>query len=196
MQNNRFRFLLLLHRLRRFFFLLLLHRLAHFFFLLLLHRLDHFFFLKVDILRQNPKVCVLFVPKAVPVPEGFTTHYASAVVRGTAQEVTDLEEKTHALRVICAVFSPDFPEETERRIANGAAHTTGIWRIDIESVSGELKLTLPDSLGFRLEHDSVSGDIFTDIPITTTRGLKTYGNGECSISVESVSGDIHIGHIK
>ncbi|MBP3703946.1 MAG: pyridoxamine 5'-phosphate oxidase family protein [Clostridia bacterium] len=93
--------------------------------------------LKVDILRQNPKVCVLFVPKAVPVPEGFTTHYASAVVRGTAQEVTDLEEKTHALRVICAVFSPDFPEETERRIANGAAHTTGIWRIDIESVSGK-----------------------------------------------------------
>ena len=93
--------------------------------------------LKAEFLRQNPKVCVLFVPKAVAVPEEFTTHYASAVVRGTAHEVTDTDEKAKALRLICGRFCPEFPEETERRLSAGATSYTGIWCIDMESVSGK-----------------------------------------------------------
>lgn len=93
--------------------------------------------LKVEFLQQNPKVCVLFVPKAVLAPAEYTTHYASAVVRGTAHRVDDLAEKEHALRLICTAFAPEFPEELERRIAAGAARSTGIWCIDIESVSGK-----------------------------------------------------------
>lgn len=93
--------------------------------------------LKVDILRQNPHVCVVFVPKATLVPEQFTTHYASAVVRGVAREITDAEEGNHALRVICDRFSPAFSEETERRIAGGAAGYTGVWCIDMESITGK-----------------------------------------------------------
>lgn len=93
--------------------------------------------LKVEFLRVNPKVCVLFVPKAVLAPEQYTTLFASAVVRGTAVEVNDIEEKEHALRLICGAFASEFPEELERRIAAGSARTTGIWRIDIDSVSGK-----------------------------------------------------------
>lgn len=93
--------------------------------------------LKVEFLRQNPKVCVLFVPKAVAVPAEYTTHYASAVVRGTATEVTDPEEKACALRLICKRFAPEFPEEVERRLAAGSAMHTGIWSIAIDSVSGK-----------------------------------------------------------
>lgn len=93
--------------------------------------------LKVEFLRMNPKVCVLFVPKAVLAPEQYTTLFASALVRGTAHEVTDISEKEHALRLICGTFASEFPEELERRIAAGSARTTGIWRIDIDSVSGK-----------------------------------------------------------
>lgn len=93
--------------------------------------------LKVEFLRMNPKVCVLFVPKAVLAPEQYTTLFASAVVRGTAHEVTDISEKEHALRLICGTFASEFPEELERRIAAGSARTTGIWRIGIDSVSGK-----------------------------------------------------------
>ena len=93
--------------------------------------------LKVEFLRMNPKVCVLFVPKAVLAPEQYTTLFASAVVRGTAHEVTDISEKEHTLRLICGTFASEFPEELERRIAAGSARTTGIWRIDIDSVSGK-----------------------------------------------------------
>ena len=93
--------------------------------------------LKVEFLRMNPKVCVLFVTKAVLAPEQYTTLFASAVVRGTSHEVTDISEKEHALRLICGTFASEFPEELERRIAAGSARTTGIWRIDIDSVSGK-----------------------------------------------------------
>ena len=93
--------------------------------------------LKVEFLRMNPKVCVLFVPKAVLAPAEYTTHFASAVVRGIAHEVEDIAEKEHALRLICKTFAPEFPEEVERRISAGSARTTGIWCIDIESVSGK-----------------------------------------------------------
>lgn len=93
--------------------------------------------LKVDLLRQNPKVCVLFVPKAVVVPAEYTTHYASAVVRGVAREVTDAVEGNHALRVICHRFAPELPEEAEHRIAGGATGYTGVWCIDMESITGK-----------------------------------------------------------
>ena len=66
----------------------------------------------------------------------------------------------------------------------------------MESVSGELKLHLPETMGFRLVHDSVGGDIVTNIPITSIGDSNSYGNGECSISLETVSGDIYIDHFK
>lgn len=68
--------------------------------------------------------------------------------------------------------------------------------IEFESVSGGLKLNIPENMGFVLNHDSVSGDITTDIPLTSGKGRKTYGNGECSISTETVSGNVSIYHNK
>ena len=47
--------------------------------------------LKAELLRQNPKVCALFVDGAAVDEPGLTTYYASAVVRGTAREVTDAD---------------------------------------------------------------------------------------------------------
>lgn len=92
--------------------------------------------LKGDLLRQNPKVCVLFVDGAEIDEPGLTTHYASAVVRGTARELTDLEEKRAALRLLCARFAPSIPQEQIACIETGPAHTA-VWCIDIESVTGK-----------------------------------------------------------
>lgn len=92
--------------------------------------------LKGDLLRQNPKVCVLFVDGAEIDEPGLTTHYASAVVRGTARELTDLEEKRAALRPLCARFAPSIPQEQIACIETGPAHTA-VWCIDIESVTGK-----------------------------------------------------------
>lgn len=65
--------------------------------------------------------------------------------------------------------------------------------IEMDSVSGELELILPESLGFEAEVDTVSGSFRSDIPTTaSSKGVYTCGNGECGISVDTVSGSISI----
>ena len=65
--------------------------------------------------------------------------------------------------------------------------------IELDSVSGELELILPESLGFEAEVDAVSGSFRSDIPTTaSSKGVYTCGNGECGISVDTVSGSITI----
>lgn len=68
-----------------------------------------------------------------------------------------------------------------------------VWEIELDSVSGELELILPESLGFEAEVDTVSGSFRSDIPTTaSSKGVYTCGNGECGISVDTVSGSISI----
>lgn len=63
---------------------------------------------KLEILRQNPAVCLTAVSYAAIVPEKLTTLYRSAVAKGTAEILTDLAEKNHALRLITEFYAPDF----------------------------------------------------------------------------------------
>ena len=68
-----------------------------------------------------------------------------------------------------------------------------VQEIELDSVSGELELILPESLGFEAEVDTVSGSFRSDIPTTaSSKGVYTCGNGECGISVDTVSGSISI----
>ena len=62
---------------------------------------------KLDILRKNPAVCLSAVSYAAIVPEKLTTLYRSAVVKGTAELVTDLAEKARALRLITEFYAPE-----------------------------------------------------------------------------------------
>lgn len=103
---------------------------------------DHLYFhcasegLKVDLLRQNPKVCVLFVDNAAIDQAGLTTHYASALVRGTAREVVQIEEKRRALMLLCMRYAPEFAEKGNRCATESADHT-GVWCVELESITGK-----------------------------------------------------------
>ena len=44
---------------------------------------------KSKLLRKHPDVCLVGVRDVVPLPEAYSTEYASAVVRGTVAEVLD-----------------------------------------------------------------------------------------------------------
>ena len=93
---------------------------------------------KIDSLRKNPDVCVSFVGNASPVPDKFTTLYESAIVRGKATEVTEDEEKIHALRILCEKLTPanmeNFDEAIERSLLR-----TAVWRIDIDEITAKAK---------------------------------------------------------
>ncbi len=65
-------------------------------------------------------------------------------------------------------------------------------QIEMDSVSGDLSLTLPADTGFTVELDSVSGSLSSDFS-TTTKGDRYYcGDGSCKIDADTVSGDIQI----
>lgn len=65
-------------------------------------------------------------------------------------------------------------------------------QIDLNSVSGDSILYLPESCGFTVELESVSGDISCVYPLTSKGGRYTFGNGSCSIDVDTTSGDLII----
>jgi nitroimidazol reductase NimA-like FMN-containing flavoprotein (pyridoxamine 5'-phosphate oxidase superfamily) len=91
---------------------------------------------KIDNLRERPRVCVSFVGSAEFPEDHFTVAFESAIVFGTAREVTEDEEKIHGLRLISERFTPKnmhaFDDEIKRLLK-----VTGVWKIGIEEISGK-----------------------------------------------------------
>ena len=91
---------------------------------------------KTDSLRKNPRVCLVCVEKNDVVEAAYTTKYASAMVFGTAEEVTDEEEKLKGLRCICQRHAPTnmaiFEEYATPRMMR-----TAVWKITAEHITGK-----------------------------------------------------------
>ena len=69
---------------------------------------------------------------------------------------------------------------------------------DIKTISGKVKIGLPENAEFYLKTNTVSGEVDTDFPITIISFGKmnqlegTVGTGDNSIIIDTVSGDIYI----
>ncbi len=64
--------------------------------------------------------------------------------------------------------------------------------IRMDSVSGNLNLTLPESSGFSLQRDSLSGGFDSDFPTETDGSEIVSGDGACKIALSGVSASVHI----
>lgn len=93
---------------------------------------------KINILRKHPRVCVACVGDTCRAKDKFTTAYESAIIKGTACEVENDEEKIRALRLICERHTPanmgNFDEAVKKSLAR-----TGVWRIEIQTITGKQK---------------------------------------------------------
>lgn len=96
---------------------------------------------KLELLRQNPKVCLSFVADNQAATDKFTTYFQSANVTGIAHEVTDDQEKIMALRALCQKLTPSnmVGNNFDRAIAKSLA-VTGIWAIQMEEITGKEKV--------------------------------------------------------
>lgn len=65
--------------------------------------------------------------------------------------------------------------------------------IDIDSVSGNANIILPESPSYTLKYDTVSGYISMGNEAKINNNVYTVGNGEKSIKVDTVSGNLTIG---
>lgn len=97
---------------------------------------------KLDLLRKNPKVCISFVGSNVAATDAFTTYFQSAVVEGTAYEVTQREEKIEALRALCQKLTPANMADFDNAIVRSLGRT-GVWGIHMDQITGKEKKRNP-----------------------------------------------------
>ncbi len=65
--------------------------------------------------------------------------------------------------------------------------------IDMDSMSGDLDITLPENAGFTVTMDPMSSDFVSDFSYSQ-KGKNTYyrGDGACKISMDAMSGDVYV----
>ncbi|MDR2826278.1 MAG: pyridoxamine 5'-phosphate oxidase family protein [Deltaproteobacteria bacterium] len=98
---------------------------------------------KIDNLAFNSKVSFVVVGKTKPVyNSGFTTIYASAIVFGQAQVITDPEAKKTALYDLAAKYLPEYLGEAEGSIAHYFARTD-VYVIRPERITGKANTGKP-----------------------------------------------------
>jgi nitroimidazol reductase NimA-like FMN-containing flavoprotein (pyridoxamine 5'-phosphate oxidase superfamily) len=91
---------------------------------------------KIDNLKREPRVCISFTGEIFFPEDDFTVVYESAIITGTAEEVTKDEEKIHGLRLLCERFTPKNMQAFNTAIAKSLA-ATGVWKIHIGDVSAK-----------------------------------------------------------
>lgn len=64
--------------------------------------------------------------------------------------------------------------------------------ITMETVSGDMKLVLPEACGFSCETETVSGSFMSEFDCTKHRNTYIHGDGACQIKLGGVSGSIQI----
>lgn len=91
---------------------------------------------KAECLRCRPAVCVTCVEDTPTIDQpGLTTHFASAVLFGYAEEITDDAEKIRALGLLCRKLAPENPRS--HGDFKGCRETTALWRITVDSITGK-----------------------------------------------------------
>ena len=93
---------------------------------------------KLDLMRANSAVWVSFVGENTAAKDDFTTYFTSAMVKGTATEVTDKAEMIMALRALCEKLTPSCMAEFDDAAARSLP-VTGIWKIHMDEISAKEK---------------------------------------------------------
>jgi len=95
---------------------------------------------KLNIIKENPKVCFTCVSYTKLIGEKFTTDYKSVVLFGKAAVVTDEKERHFALMAIAKKYSPQYLSEAEDYIERFNTKTTLIV-INIKEVTAKGQIT-------------------------------------------------------
>ncbi len=65
-------------------------------------------------------------------------------------------------------------------------------KIECNSASGDLVLSLPEDCGFSCEQNGLNVDFNSDFPTTIQDSRHVYGNGSCQINFDTLSGSLSI----
>lgn len=65
-------------------------------------------------------------------------------------------------------------------------------RLDMDTMSGDLDITLPENAGFALSIGGMDTDFTSDFETTVKNGNHVAGDGSCRINIDAMSGDVTI----
>ncbi|MBQ7858194.1 MAG: DUF4097 family beta strand repeat protein [Oscillospiraceae bacterium] len=65
-------------------------------------------------------------------------------------------------------------------------------KISVDGISGDLEITLPEDAGFRMENDTISGNIDCDFDTAMLDDTYVAGDGKCEIEIDGISGNVRI----
>lgn len=91
---------------------------------------------KIRLLHANPRVCVTAVCDERPVAEKFAMDFSSAIVEGTAEEVTDEAEKERMLLALCQRYAAANLEGFQMEVGKFRGRT-GVWRVVPNAIAGK-----------------------------------------------------------
>lgn len=91
---------------------------------------------KLEVIKNNPKVCFSVIAQDEVVPEKYSTKYQSVLVYGKASIIENEEEKFHALSMLIAKYCPKQVPSGKAYIEQGIADTC-IVKIEIDHISGK-----------------------------------------------------------
>lgn len=104
---------------------------------------------KIDNLRNCSKVCMSFISGTNVLSEQITTEYESAIVFGTATEVTDIDTKMKGMRAIMQKYSSVIMDKFDNIMkTKGTSDKMGVWQVHIDNISGKCN----DKKGKYAEH--------------------------------------------
>lgn len=92
---------------------------------------------KLDNIEHNAKVSFCAVGKTKVLPEKFGTEYESAVIFGTASEVSGVE-RHDALLWLLEKYCPNFFEEGKQYIEQ-KDRMTRVFKIEVDNISGKAR---------------------------------------------------------
>ena len=91
---------------------------------------------KTENLKRQNLVCLTCVGDVKVIPRDFSLEYESAIINGTAFEITGKEEKIHALAVISKRYAPDDMDIFDEAVKLDLERTS-VWKIRIDEISGK-----------------------------------------------------------
>lgn len=91
---------------------------------------------KLDVLAKNKQVCLTCVGYTCLQPSKFSTEYESAIAYGTAELVTDVQEKREALLAISEKYAPEYLKEAHLYIEK-RLERTAIIKIEISKLTAK-----------------------------------------------------------
>lgn len=165
--------------------------------------------LKSSLFASSSKKLTMFVPRQWRC-DGLSLDVASAdiLVENLSADEVDIDSASGECEFVnCTVSELDIDTASGKIQYSGtldaldcdAASASFTGRLDntpdsirMDSASGDLKITLPQDSGFRVEVDSLSGKFHTDFIGSYDRDVFVCGDGHCDIRFNGASGSVEI----